>query len=233
MNNNDILRLVRYISGERAPGKALSQEMFSLLLDGAQTKHFKRKIGLPEAYQPGAPYPPQVYDITQKITEDLRRFKVSMGDEEAPLMVVNGRAELPANYYYCSSLLFKHIRNYTIRYRNVEVVNDQQWNERVSSSIITNPLKYPIVNFQSGYLRVYPSQIQYLDFVYLRMPLSPVVKFKTENGVSVYDTERSVELEWDDINKIDILHIMLGDMGIQMSKPEVLQYSELHKGQGV
>lgn len=233
MNNYDILKLARYIAGDRMPGKALSQEMFGLLLDGAQTKHYKRKIGLPEAYQPGIPYPPQSYDINQKITEDMRKFKVMMGDEQAPLMVVKGKAQLPSDYYYVSSITFKHIRNTIVKYREVEVVNDKQWNERHSSSLINPTFKYPIANFQSGHLRVSPSEIQYLDFIYLRLPVVPELKFKNENGIPVYDTERSVELEWDNINKMDILHIVLGDLGINLSKPELLQYSELHKAQGI
>lgn len=233
MNNYDILRLAKYIAGDRMPGKALSQEMFGLLLDSAQTKHYKRKIGLPEAYQPGIPYPSQSYDINQKITEDMRKFKVMMGDEVAPMLVVNGKAQLPADYYYVSAITFKHIRNTVVKYREVEVVNDKQWNERMSSSLVNPTFKYPIVNFQKDYLRVAPAQIQYLDFIYLRLPVTPVIKFKNDTGIPAYDTERSVELEWDNVNKMDILHIALGDMGINLSKPELLQYSEMHKAQGI
>lgn len=233
MNNYDILKLARYIAGARMPGSTLSQEMFGLLLDAAQMKHYKRRIGLPEAYQPGNPTPSVSFDITQKITDDLRRFKVEMGDTEAPLMVVNGRAQIPANYYYGSSFLYKYVRNYTIKYKKVEVLNDKQLDERLASTIIYPTLKNPVVNFQSDYLRVFPRQIQYLDFTYLRRPVTPIIKTITLNGVAAYDEANSVELEWDDINKIDILHIALGDMGIEMKKPEVLQYSELHKSQGI
>lgn len=233
MNNNDILRLTQFITGERLPGKALSQETFGLLLDAAQKKHYKRKIGLPESYQPGMPLPAESYDITQKLTEDTRKFKVSMGEETAPLILSNGRVTLPADYYYCSTITYKWIRNTTVKYRKVEVVNDQQWSERMSSSITIPTLKYPIANFQADYLRVYPRSIQYLDFIYLRLPKTPVLKYKTENGVKTYDTTNSVELEWDDINKLDILHILLGDMGIPLQKPELINYSELHKAKGI
>lgn len=232
MTNYDILKLARYIAGERLPGKAVSQGMFGLLLDNAQLKHFKRKVGLPETYRPGMPLPEQAYDITQKLTEDLRKFKVHMGDDTTPLIVTNGKAELPRDYYYCSTIVYKHVRNTTVRERLVEVVNDLQWAERLSSSIITPTLKYPIANFQSDYLRVSPRTIRYLDFIYLRLPKEPTLKFKTENGVLTYDSS-SQELEWDDVNKIDIIHILLGDMGINLGKPELVQYSELHKSKGI
>lgn len=232
MNNYDLLKLARHIAGERLPGKAVSQEMFGLLLDNAQLKHFKRKVGLPEAYQPGMPLPVEAYDLTQKLTEDLRRFKVHMGEDTAPLVVVNGKAQLPTDYYYCSTIIYKLVRNTNVKIRLVEVVNDLQWAERLSSSIVTPTLKYPIANFQSDYLRVSPAVIRYLDFIYLRFPKEPTLKFKTANGVLAYD-ETSTELEWDDINKIDILHILLGDMGIHLGKPEVVQYSELHKSKGI
>ena len=72
------------------PGKALSQEMFGLLLDGAQTKHYKRKIGLPEAYQPGIPYPPQSYDINHRRLLRGHERKVQSNDGGRTSPFLNG-----------------------------------------------------------------------------------------------------------------------------------------------
>jgi hypothetical protein len=40
-----------------------------------------------------------------------------------------------------------------------------------------------------------------------------------------YDHAASVELEWDDGNKLDIMHLILQDMGINLSRGDVVQFA--------
>ena len=44
-------------------------------LDRAQMSKFVELYGNPKGYQPGRPIPPIAYGMTQKIADDLRKFK--------------------------------------------------------------------------------------------------------------------------------------------------------------
>jgi hypothetical protein len=63
----------------------------------------------------------------------------------------------------------------------------------------------------SGGLKTLPvhSSDYEFDLGYIRRPLKPVYATDTSEGYNKYDAFSSVDLEWDDINKIDILYIML------------------------
>jgi len=40
-----------------------------------------------------------------------------------------------------------------------------------------------------------------------------------------YDSVNSVELEWDDASKLDILHMILVDFGLNVERQDVSQYA--------
>jgi hypothetical protein len=81
------LRLIATtLIADKNPAINLPPEQWDILLHFSQLKHYKRKVGLPEEYQPGQPRPSQVYAITQRIDDDLAPFSVHMGrDGELPL----------------------------------------------------------------------------------------------------------------------------------------------------
>jgi hypothetical protein len=100
---------------------------------------FKGKISLPETYQPGAPIPKQQFEITQANTDSLSPFKKFMGDQNnSPLMIVNGVAQLPKDYYYHSDLSVWYVPkgcNPTPRLIQVNIVTDGQWSDLMGNSI--------------------------------------------------------------------------------------------------
>jgi hypothetical protein len=40
-------------------------------------------------------------------------------------------------------------------------------------------------------------------------------------------------LEWDEINQIDIMHILLSDLGLPMKRQDIYQVAENKKAQGI
>ena len=120
MNLGDISNIISFILSDRKPDLVLTAGEFERILHVCQLKQFKRKIGLPEEYQPGTAIPAQVYEISKVITDDLAPFKVIMGGDNPPLNVDDkGEATLPSDFFYPSALhtstLRKAGRSYCVK----------------------------------------------------------------------------------------------------------------------
>lgn len=230
-----VLKLVNFIVKEF--GKELqpiaNNVEFSDQLHYAQLKYFKNKIGLPEKYAPGMPLPSQAFEITKRITEDLRPFKVLMGyNDSTPLSFdERGFADYPKDYYYPS--VMTHVITGIKRYeREVEFLSDSEYTKR-TTSFSEKPDKYfPVVNLQSDKIRIFPKGIRIVNFIYLRFPKKPFLAVSSTRGFEEYDSENSTELEWNDVGVIDIISIFLGNIGISIQSGELLNYSEKLKVQG-
>lgn len=230
-----ILKLVNFIVKEF--GKELqpiaNNIEFSDQLHYAQLKYFKSKIGLPEEYTPGMPLPKEAFEITKRITEDLRRFKVIMGwEEETPLVVDSkGNASYPADYYYPSVMSYNLIKD-KIYEREIEFLSDAEFTKRTTSFSEKPTEWFPVVNLQSSNIRIFPKSINLTNFIYLRLPIKPFYAVKTDRGFVEYDSAKSTELEWNDISIIDIISLLLSNIGISIKSGELLAYSEKLKIQG-
>jgi hypothetical protein len=239
MNLLQISNIVNFIIGDRLPDiPSLTPAKFCDLLHIAQLKHYKRKLGLPEEYQPGMPLPRQAFDITQKITEDLRRFKV-IKDGPSAIPVVGGRFNYPAGYYYPSSLVaFIEYPGEGTRSKVIEIVTDKRWDEMQGNWVDRPNDEYPIANSQATFIRVAPETIIRVGMVYLRQPSKPVYSVTiSPNGVNQYNPAGSSwgisGDDWDEVNQVDIMYVLLSDLGITMQRQDVFQIAEKHKQQGI
>jgi len=226
MTLQDIAVTISLILGERKPGLSLEANELTRLLHVAQLKHFKRKLGLPEEYQPGQPIPRQAYEITKTITDDLSPFKVEMGGENQALPINdNGKATMPADMYYPSTMLYKYVRNGEIKWRSVDILSDQEFKKRISSFLMRPSLRYPICNLRNGYARFSPTTLGYVDFIYIKTPTEPVYALMYTNGFAEYDASNSTELEWNDTNQLDIMALALQELGVGINNKDIYNYS--------
>lgn len=239
MNLLQISNIVNFIIGDRLPDiPSLTPSKFCDLLHIAQLKHYKRKLGLPEEYQPGMPLPRQAFDITQKITEDLRRFKV-IKDGGNAITVMNGKFDYPTDYYYPSSLVaFIETPGEGTRSKVIEIVTDKRWDEMQGSWVDRPNDEYPIANSQATFMRVAPETIIRVGMVYLRQPAKPIYSVTiSPNGVNQYNPDGSSwgisGDDWDEVNQVDIMYVLLSDLGITMQRQDVFQIAEKHKQQGI
>ena len=236
MNLQQLIQTVVLLAGDKAPDKSFTHESITLLLKAASLKQFKRKLGLPEQYQPGMPYPQQVVEITQENRQSLQPFVVFMGDYHSnPLTIdlLTGYATTPADCYYISTLLFKKISGRKISPKDVTLVTDTQWNDQVSSKLIAPTKDHPIANIQSGFIRFMPRDLRKVDFIYYRLPKDPVYAVKSDRGNAEYDHASSVQLEWNEENQIDIIYLLLNDLAIPIERPDVFKVSDLVKKGGI
>lgn len=210
-----------------------TEEDITRLFNLASVSHFKKKIGLPEQYQPGMPYPKEALDITHKITIDLLPFKVMMDGKRNPfLFFSDGFANLPTDFYYHYSLSLLMATGDSKFWRPVDVVTDDVFEHRITSYIETPDEWNPICNYQNGFLRIAPEK-RVGRFDYLKLPREAVYATKLQDGVKVFDQNNSVDIEWDRVNTYDIMYLMLSDMGVKVEKPELYQVAERHKIEGV
>lgn len=220
---------------ESASKLDLDAKRFSALLYNASLKHFKRKVGLPEEYAPGKPLPRQVYEVDKLMGVDMTPFKVEMGAHNSMPLVVdqNGIATTPTDMYYPSRLTYRYNSGGTTKRRIVRICSDKQWDEFVSSSIEYPTKKYPVANFQNSYIRVNPTNLRYLDFVYIKYPTEPVYATKIENGVQVYDSAASTNMEWDNVNTVDVIAVLLKDIGVSVGRSDIYQVMEHAQNKGL
>lgn len=262
MNNGEILKYCQFVCNKEQTGNSISPIEFTEILSVCSLKQAKRKLGIAEIPD-GSPIK-QEFEKNQNSTDSLSRLKKWMGAPNTMPLTIdsNGIAVLPSDYLYHSSILYKQATNNTdcsvsFKYRTVEVTTDQQFDEILSHPIRPPSLKYPICNYQSNIIRFAPSELKFVDFIYIRKPIDPVYDFYiSANGEYIYFlpntthtllageesssgvtsgiiVSQSVELEWDEISKLDICALILQHIGINLREGALMQYSEMIKEKGV
>lgn len=235
MNLGEISNIVSWILADRKPDLVISADEFCRLLHFVQLKLFKRKIGLPEEYRPGQPIPAQVYEISKVITDDLAPFKVIMGgDDPALVLDEDGVGSLPADFFYPSTVTYKYIKESgEVLFKEVELLSDKEWNKRIASFVKRPSRKYPIANIYGSKIRTYPTTLRYVDFVYLKTPPEPVYGTAYGKGYHVYDPNTSTELLWNEVNQVDLIGMLMNELGINISNADLVTYSDKIKATGV
>ena len=211
--------------------KELSPSEAELMIHSAQLKHYNSLIGANEQYQAGAPIPQQSFEQTRLNSVSLSDFKVWMGKPgETPLKVNDdGYATTPSNMYYPSSMFY----TYNGDSRFIEIVSDYEWELRQADALTKATNRNPIANIQDNIIRFSPIVNKFVNFIYLKTLTKPVFAYTQTKGYLEYDSSGSVELEWNESNQIDILYILLTDLGLAVNREDIIQVAEKIKTVGV
>lgn len=210
---------------------SLDGSVFGVLLHSAQLKHLKRKIGLPEDYSPGVPISRQVMGISRKVIHDLAPFMVSsLTDQVSVGLDADGAILLPDDYFYFDYLTIFSNGAYV---SSADFVTTKEYNQLAGSSFPVT-INEPVAMLQGTVIKVLPSITGYsFDLGYIKMPAEPVYAVDSSLGYNKYNSGDSVDLEWDDVNKLDILAILLSDMGVIVGRDDIVQVNEKVKAQGI
>ena len=242
MQINEIYDAVLYRLNKDKVGRSYTVSDFNLHLKLANTDLFKVRYGLPEMYRPGLPIPPQAWSVSQKIEDDLRNCKVTMGNQSPPLYVNKyGLADLPSDYVHQSTL-------YT-DYGDIEVLDDDSWSGRLRASLRKPTAENAICRFLNGQIEFAPKNLSAVNFTYLRMPNTPFMDYDIVNDVEVYldensvhandtvlssgDASRTVQLEWSRQVHTDFINLMVGYASEHLREQMIKQTSEGRKNKGV
>lgn len=242
MNVQELLDYVNFRLNKDQTGQTMTPDQYNLLLRTINFTFFKWKYGLPEEYQIGAPFSRQAWELTQKMTDDLSLFLVKMDGVEGSQLLLdkNGVAALPDNYMHASSLNYWWFRNrpgcataVKPKIRPLEVMFDAQLGPVLSHPVRHPTYKYPVASFYNKKVRVWPNEIDHIEFNYLRLPRVPVYAYTITNDEPVYNAGGSVQLEWPDDNHEDIANLIMGLASDNIRSQQMKQSAELRKQQGV
>jgi hypothetical protein len=232
MDLNKLFSLINYIAAKHQSGKSFTVKEYNDLLPVVNIQKFRDL------------YPD--FEKKQLFTDALTPFKVYLGQEsytdatgkvipaKAPLMIDdNGYANVPSDYKHYSAIVYKKITNVDgsvpkISFRKVIPVTDQEFDGYQNSRVKQATSRYPICNFQNGYIRFLPKNLQYVDFVYLKIPATPYYAYTVDNTTDeyIYDEANSIQLEWREDEQLDIANILLQYVGINLSDTLLYQYAQ-------
>lgn len=196
MNIGQIFDWTSYISSKSQSG-SISPEEFNLSCEVVSRELFNLKVGIPEEYLVGAPYARQAYQVTQKITDDMRYFI-----NDVDINKSNGFFPLPTDYAAFSSLGYKYVLNNpnggqpVSEERNIDVMSDGELSVRLYDNVIFPTLRYPCAAYREKGILVYPKEIKKVSLTYLRYPAIPFFNYSVVNDEYVYKPIGSVQVDF-------------------------------------
>ena len=220
MTNWDIINIVQSVLNKDLNGMAFKISEYQQMINAASLKLFVSKLGLTSEYQREVPIARQGVAVSQKVDNDLLPFLRSQA-----ISAVGGVVSLTGlGVAYIDTLLPNpHVG------RGFDVLSLYELPERLRNAITAPTEEDPIV-VRDGLnkLTIYPSTLTGVTMYYYVYPRQAVIAV-TRNTTTLapeYDSGNSIELEWDDANKVEIAYLVLRDAGVNIERQDVLRYAE-------
>jgi len=227
----------------------------NIFVNNAVESLYKQRLGLPEQADLGTAIPKIAYARTKKIHTDLlpyrKREKVIITDAE-----FIPASDLPKDLYYetgvkyytviktedsdchkklnmcgCKQVEDKSITSAYIKYvGTLELIEEDKWAARANSTIIKKGMYLP---FADGWkLNFFVKKPSYIEIEYLKRPTKAVWAFTVVDDVEVYDEANSVNVEFDDMLRGEIVARMQIEYGEYTNDPNSYQYGQNSKNNG-
>ena len=185
-------------------------------LDRAQMSKFVELYGNPKGYQPGRPIPPIAYGMTQKIADDLRRFKkvenyttsigagniidlTALADEYLHLIGLNNTQQLVShhktNFSASNGIVTTTVDTPNVNLtKNVKIVDEDELADRLISQICEPDEFSPIAILGDGgtKLQLYPLTTAHNGQIfYLRRPKKPFFSHVVDGRKIIHNPSNS------------------------------------------
>lgn len=233
MNLQQIIDDVLIRMNKDQSGMSISPDKWTDVFRAVNLIYLKKKLGLPEEYQPYSPFPREAYQITQRMQDDTRHLVKSH------TLVTNaqGVADMPSDYVYYSSMVYNYSYNdlgrTVVEPKEVELLNDQSFTSRITSSLKKPTLKRVVARFLNGRIQFAPHTIAQVDMVYVRYPTEPLYAYTVNaNDDYVYNPQASVQFDWPEICHVDIANLVLGYLSDNFRDMFIKQSVEQRKQTG-
>lgn len=212
MNNFDLYRLLNFIVNKDVYAQAMSEAEFQLELQSKNLRHFRVRLGLPEGYKTGDVV--KSVESTRINQSDLTPFLMS-----GSYANVSGLVTLPGWYYILDF--------WSSGSRSSDIISYQEISSRLRDPQTKPTTKDLVAYIVSKGLMVLPATVTPVNVIFYRKPVEPIFNTITDPDTLQlsYDHGSSVELEWDDANKLDIMHMILQDMGVNIVRGDIVQYA--------
>ena len=225
-------------------------EVLNILINNAVEGLYKQRLGLPEQYDMQQAIPKIAYARTEKIHTDLlpfrKRKRVVLTSSEFIDTTL-----LPSDLYYQTSVKYyttirvndtdaarklnmcgchaveehtDEVYKYVKYVGTLDLVEEDKWATRANSSLIKKPMYLP---FYDGWKIHFPGiKPSYIEIEYLKRPTKAIWAFTVVNDVEVYDAANSVNVEFDDMLRGEIVARMVKEYGKYTDDPNSVQYGQ-------
>lgn len=147
----------------------------------------------------------------------LRHYLETMGDGTPPLLVTEGTAILPSDYFHQRYAYYMH--NNVPRY--IEFINDGELARRLTHAYEYPTAEYPVAVIGGTTITFKPSTVRHVVFHYLKFPEQTVYAVDYSKGMAEFDESGSSPVLWDTPEIIDIIGIILQSLNIQANNSEI------------
>jgi hypothetical protein len=216
MDLNDIYTLLNFYINKEQGGWYTPEEL-TMIVDRAQRTLFNNYY--------------IKYQTSQRLDDALAPFKAAHVFSHATGLITN-----PVDYQDMLAITATVVDDQSVtRTRPVELVTDDELANRVSSQVDPPSVLSPIVvRVDNDNWQLYPKVQQAGTMVYLAVPTAPVYNYTVMSGrVIVYDELTSIQLQWNDKDILSIILLALNGLGINLSEPDILQWSEMKNQQNI
>jgi hypothetical protein len=160
MNLGEIYKFVNYVLNKEDNGEPYTPVQFNNVIPVVIQEVFNDLI--------------KTYEKDRTSTGQIAPYRVSMGNATSPLTIdANGMATKPSDYYRSSSFVYKWSENGEIKYARVSELTDDQFATRKGMSSLKPDREHPICTDRNTYFEFLPKDLQYVDFVYIKLPETP------------------------------------------------------------
>ena len=211
MTNWDLYKILNFIVNKDVYAQAISPSEMQLELQSNNLRHFRKRLGLPETYIPGSAN--EGVGVNRITEGDLLPFLV-----EETKNPVNGLITLTSNWYYINDF-------WTANTITADILSVGDFSSRQNNYITKPTAQHMAARIVKAGLKVLPVSCTNVTVEYYRTPVTPTF-VTTVNPVTLelqYGT--SVELEWDDGNKIGVLALILQDLGYNVARGDIEQFA--------
>jgi len=198
--------------------RQISDDEYNTAMAAASLELFKTKVGIPEEYQVGQAKSRQEWQVTTKISDDMRKFVT-----EVEIDKVGGVFPYPPDYGAFSSLRYTRILNNgcdtpDVRTRTIELVTDGELSDRLDNTVVYPDFDYPVGAWYSNGWKVFPKIIEKVDLTYLRIPVTPFRNYTIDpaTDLTTYQPIGSVQIEYPETLHIDFTYRVLKYLAINI-----------------
>ena len=213
----------------------VSHERIDDALHMAQMQRFMELYGNLKQYQPGRPIANVAYGMTQKVDDELKKFKTTETYTTATDALVNF-SSLSASYAHLLSLRIVYTENSVERQSGVKVLSEDQIAQRINSQIVAPTDNEPVALIGNTSIQLFPDNKAHSVIVsYLRLPTKPKYAYSvgSDGRTVTFDSANSVDLEFPDTSYNDIVMKALNILSVNTKDSFLNQYSEVKTQQGV
>ncbi len=230
ININKFKKFIYFVANKNGRG-TLTPSDFDSATERGLYAWTQNQLSNQKEYQIGVPNSQTSLELDQasidklRHLKELRSIKVTGGKMPIPNGVIKDlNGNIMPDYWRYSKIMHKYQKaSKTVR-RQLEIIKDSEFGDRVDSDIVPPTKKRAIGLFQNTYVEIEPSSaITLVTLTYIRNPKPPVWAYTVENNRPVYNEADSTDVDAPQSAFNEIAMITLQFLGIHIREQELVQ----------